>query len=128
MKITQDRIVKWNVRSNIHGQNADVSRTFIRVSKIFKTYETHLPPNFITTLMLNRALKQKLTFSDYRDSGKVCGLGELSCLQGISADLRKISQGNYEALKDLKEEGIECECPSGNESDIFKCNINQISK
>ena len=49
----------------------------------------------------------------------MCGLGELSCLQGISADLRKISQGNYEALKDLKEDGIECECPSGNQNDIF---------
>ena len=69
--------------------------------------------------MLNRALKRKLTFSDYRDSGKVCGLGELSCLQGISADLRKISQGNYEAFKDLKDNGIECECPSGNQIDIF---------
>ena len=78
--------------------------------------------------MSNLMVKRQWTFSDYRDSGKVCGLGELSCLQEISADLRKISQGNYEALKDLKEEGIECECPSGNESDIFKCNINQISK
>ena len=96
----------------------DVSRTFIRVSKIFKTYETHLSPNF-TSLMLNRALNRKFTFSDYRDSGKVCGLGELSCLQGISADLRKISQGNYEAFKDLKDNGIECECPSGNQIDIF---------
>ena len=50
---------------------------------------------------------------DYGGAGKICGLGELSCLQRISEDLRKISQGHKQALKELKDEGIDCECPSG---------------
>ena len=59
-------------------------------------------------------LMLKLNFYvDYGGAGKICGLGELSCLQRISEDLRKISQGHKQALKELKDEGIDCECPSG---------------
>ena len=52
-------------------------------------------------------------YLDYGGAGKICGLGELSCLQRISEDLRKISQGHKQALKELKDEGIDCACPSG---------------
>ena len=52
--------------------------------------------------------------ADYGGSGKICGLGELSCLQKISKDLRKISQGNNVALQELRDAGIDCECPAGN--------------
>ena len=61
---------------------------------------------------------------DYGKAGKICGLGELSCLQKISGDLRKISQGNAAALKLGKKQSkglkkINCECPAGNWFDIL---------
>ena len=60
-------------------------------------------------------------YTDYGTAGKICGLGELSCLQKVSRDLRKIGQGNAVVMKELKNEGIECQCPSGNQSFLKFC-------